>query len=610
MIPTLAQHTVETSGQIAVDLLVLLATAGLVATLGRRVRMASIAGYLIAGTLIGPSALGFVTESESTGAIRNLATILLMFTIGMHLDVRGLRGGLVSMALAATASTVLIGVVGAPVVRLFGVSTPAAIAVALAMSMSSTAVVLRVLDLRRELHSTRGRLVFGILVFQDMLTLGILAALPLLEVWARGGEAGVDGVMSSPLQRLGAASLAIGGIAVLIVVGRWIVPRLLLEAARDPSNEVLLVVSAAIALGAAVFSAWLGFSPELGAFLAGFLLAGTPFRYQLAGQLTPIRDLFMAVFFTAVGLQLPLGTVAADWWLVLIGVAVTVAGKALITGGVVWAAGASAAVAAYAGVALAQGGEFSLVILTEAHATRGILSETAYAHSIAVVVVSLMITPMLLEGARWASERARAWPAAPWIRAAALAAEPPPPHPLPEEPDSELTPAPAAPRPPPGPPRGRAIVAGFGPVGRAVADALDRRGVSVTIIELNPRTVRKQTRLGRSIVFGDASNAEVLESAGIGRADAVILTMPDEESTLQACRVVRGLRPDVFVAARANVLSKALQAMQLGADHVVVEELAAAEAMAAQVMAKLEQRAAGEDTGPKLYQFPELGRAR
>ncbi len=615
---TLALRADEPAGgRFAISLLILLATAGLVATLGRRLRVGTIAGYLIAGTLIGPHALGLVQQSENTDAIGHLATILLMFTIGLHLDLSGLRGGLVPALAVGTVSTVLVSLVGWPIAIALGASPAGALAIAMAMSMSSTAVVLRVLEQRRELHGLRGRLIFGVLIVQDMLALAFMAALPLLAAWGRGAAPGAGEATPADEPKLLLALRAIAGIVALIVLGRLVFPRLLQEAARGASSEVLLVVSAALALGAAVFTGWLGFSPELGAFLAGFLLAGTPFRYQLAGQLAPLRDLFLAVFFTAVGLQLRLGVVAQDWWLVLLGVAAVLLIKSLLVGAPAWAAGATGAVAVHTGVALAQGGEFSLVILEQAGPDgSGILGESAFALAVAVVVLSLMITPSLLIAARWLAERAGRIRPAPWIRASALRgdgregrlAEPASrPEPPADQESSESGDA-ASPGTPAATARakGRAIVAGFGPVGRAVADVLERRGIALTIIELNPRTVRRQAGLGRRMVYGDASNTEVLESAGLAEADAVILTMPDEEATLQACRVIRGLRPDIFIAARANVLSKALQAMQLGADHVVVEEMAAAEAMAAQVLQKIEQRAAGEDAGPRLYEHPPL----
>jgi CPA2 family monovalent cation:H+ antiporter-2 len=309
--------------------------------------------------------------------------------------------------------------------------------------------------------------------------------------------------------------------------------------------------------------------------------------------------LFLAIFFTAIGLDLSIQTLISGWWIVILGVLATVAFKGLITGVTAWAAGASGAVAVFLALALAQGGEFSLVLLAQAR-TAGILSANQTALAIACIVVTLIITPNLMQLARRLMPAARRLPPAWWIRKSMLRDATA--HP-------QIEPEPGAPADNAaegtgGPALGSlAIIAGFGPVGRAVADTLEKRGVIVTVIELNPRTVEKQHAMGRSIVYGDAGNPEVLHKAGLDRAEAIVLTMPDEEAVLRACRVIRQNKPEIFIAARLNVLSKALQAMQQGADHTVVEELATAEAMAKQVILKLEQRAAGEDAGPKLYQL-------
>ncbi len=588
-------------GRLALDLLAILAAAGLVAVVARKLKTATIPLYLLAGALIGPHALGLATSGEG-GAITSLATVLLMFTIGLHLDVNSLRGGLVSIGLLTVISTLVVSVLGWGVGAALGLPAPAALVAAMAISISSTAVVLRVMEDRRELHSAQGRLTLGTLVLQDMLSLMMLATIPLLAGWARarGAEgAATPRAHDAWVGIVSQTGISIGGIAALIVAGRWVLPRVMRVAAR--SGEALLVVSAAVALAAAIATAGLKFSPELGAFLAGFLLASTPFRYQIAGQLVPLRDLFLAVFFTAIGLGLPLSELARDWWLLLIGLVATIGIKSLVTASTAWAVGASAPAAVYAGFAMAQGGEFSLVMLAVAEES-GAISRTHNNSVIAVVVLSLVATPTLIGwGARLAS-RAHRVRHAPWIASSALR-EPTPPASEDEPKLPEVSPA-VAEAAVAGSAQGKlALVAGFGPVGRAVVDNLEKRGVIVTVIELNPRTVEKQHRLGRAIVYGDASNLEVLEQAGLERSAAVVLTMPDEEAVLRACSVIRQQKPDVFIAARLNVLSKGLQAMGLGADHVVIEEMATAEAMAAQVLIKLEQREAGEDTGPKLYEF-------
>jgi CPA2 family monovalent cation:H+ antiporter-2 len=422
---------------------------------------------------------------------------------------------------------------------------------------------------------------------QDLVALVLLAGIPILASWASRDVASATTAprLSDPLSMLTQGARAVGGIGVMIAIGRIALPRMLRAAAG--SGETLLVVSCAIALAAAVATAYLGFSPELGAFLAGFLLSSTPFRYQLAGQLVPLRDLFLAVFFTALGLDLPLATVVHGWWIILLGVGALLAIKFIAIGGISWCVGASAGVAAYAGLALAQGGEFSFVILNQAR-DKGVITPEQNGYIIAITVLSLVLTPGLIQLARTASLHASRIPPARWVRASALRAAPAQAEPALDE------------HVPPG---SRAIVAGFGPVGRAVADKLERAGVRITVVELNARTVEKQQTLGRTIVYGDVANPEVLERAGIREADAVILTVPDEEAVLRACRFIRLAKPDVFIAARLSALSKALQAMQLGADHTVVEEMATAEAMAAEVVIKLQQRAESGDTGPRLYQF-------
>jgi CPA2 family monovalent cation:H+ antiporter-2 len=518
-----------------------------------------------------------------------------MFTIGLHLDIGGLRGGLVSIALVTVISTALVVLVGWPVGMALGLSSPGAIGVAMAIAISSTAVVLRVMEEKRELHLVQGRTTLGILVLQDMVALLAMAMIPLLALWAQAGAAGPNTAIPKTSELVQRASLAVGGIAALIILGRLALPRLLRAAAF--SQEVLLVVSAAVALASAVATAALKFSPELGAFLAGFLLASTPFRYQLAGMLAPLRDLFLAIFFTAIGLNLSWHTLVGGWWIVILGVLATVVVKSVLTAGTAWAAGASGPVAVFVGFAMAQGGEFSLVLLSQSKSA-GLLSANQANLAIACVVLSLIATPNLMDLGRALMPWARKWPPAWWISKSMLRDATAHPK-LDQESGTDDGTGKTG-----GPELGcLAIIAGFGPVGRAVADNLEKRGVIVTVIELNPRTVEKQHALGRSIVYGDASNPEVLHRAGLDRAEAIVLTMPDEEAVLRACRVVRQNKPDIFIAARLNVLSKALQAMQQGADHTVVEELATAEAMAGQVILKLEQRASGEDGGPKLYQL-------
>lgn len=573
------------SERAALDLLLVIATAGLVVLVFARLRLATVPGYLIAGALIGPHALGLVTSGQRITELGQLSTILLMFIIGLQLDLSRVRLGLLAIVWSAIAATVISVLVAFPIAWVMTGSAPAALAIAMAMSVAATAVPLRTLERRRELHTTYGRLAFGITLFQDLLAVGMLALLPLLVLWAGVSE-------TNPLEEggllrtVGRGALAVGGIIALVLLGRIVFPRLL-AAAGHGGGEVLIVVSAAVALGAAVLSRFLGFSPELGAFLAGFLLAGTPFRHQIAGQLIPMRDLFLAVLFTIVGMTIPILAVAEGWWVVLLGVValgvVKIVGVALGS----WLFGATPRFGLLAAVTLAPAGEFTLVMLAQSRVA-GVLNDEHVGYATAVVGVSIIAAPIIVRLGH-AVRVIERLPMAPWSKAAAL-------RPLGEHHPGEqgvtTTPGDGAPTSPPtdaepARPAWSVIIAGFGPVGRAVADRLERQGASITIIELNPKTIARQATLGRRVVYGDASSRAVLESAGIESARAIILTAPDEEAMLRACEVIRSMRKDVFISMRANALSSGLRAKTLGADHITVEELVTADAMSRAVEAEL-----------------------
>ncbi|MFI4872659.1 MAG: cation:proton antiporter [Phycisphaerales bacterium JB061] len=549
------------------DLLVVLATAALVSLLFRRLKIATIPGYLIAGAIFGPMALGLVKDSASVEAISHVAIVILMFGIGMHMDRRDLRSGFVPILAVGFISTVLTAAIGTPIAMLFGLPVTAAAAVAIAMSMSSTAVVMRILQQRREIRQLHGRIAFGTLLTQDLVVVGAIAVMPILGRLAQGSVDLAEGAEPVNLLRLLASMLiTVGAVGLFVVVGHFALPRVLSEAAKDSTHELLLVCSAAFGLGAAVLTGALGLSPELGAFLAGFLLAGTPFKHQLSGQIGPMRDLFMAVFFTAVGLGLNLGIVLELWWVVLLGVIAVMAVKSLTIGGSAWLLGAPPIVAGVVAVSLAQAGEFSLVIAGVAAEQNlfGEETERVRAVIIGIVFVSLLVTPSMIARAKYIAGFSVFMPRTP-LRKAIISSS-----------DSDNGSEPED-------TRKRVVIAGFGPVGRVVADRLAATGFQITIVEINPETVRKQSSIGRRVIFGDITNEEVLHSAGVASADAVLLTMPDDEAVLRATRHIRELNTECFVAARTHYLSGAFLAKEAGADRVTVEEMATADAMAAQV---------------------------
>lgn len=582
--PLLLAIADHSEGAMGIDLLIVLATAGLVAVLAQRLRIETVPAYLIAGAVIGPSALGVIPSPDRLTAIGDLAIILLMFGIGLHMDLASFRAGLKTMIVAGLLSYIATTIVGWPVAMLLGLSPPAALAASMALSLSSTAVVLRILSVRRTTRRPFGRLSFAILVLQDLIVIGVLAVIPALADWhaAGGPDAEGPGLAIGPL--LGSLALKAVGVALIIIMGRWILPRVLHEAARGQSREVMLVLAAAAALGAAIATGFIGLSPELGAFLAGLMLASTPLRHQLAGQIGPLRDLLIAVFFTVVGMRVNMDALVDWWWLVLIGAAAMIALKSSLIGLACWASGAAAATSVSTGLMLAQAGEFSLVVLAVAH-NDALVGDVALANLTAITAVSLVVTPLLISLGERLGARAAGLPPAPWISTVGFSPGEHDDHEAPEAHPEAAAPTGPALR------LRHVVIAGFGVVGRAVAERFDTIGVPYTIIEFNPAAVRRQRDLGRSVVYGDVANVEVLESAHVRHADAVILTIPDEDAVLRACSAVRSLAPDAFIAARTNFLSKGMIASRLGADAVTVEEIATAEAMAHEVIVKLTDRA-------------------
>lgn len=583
-----AESAHASGARLLLDLLAILATAAAVAALFRRLHLGMIPGYVVAGAIVGPHAFGLVQSSENVENISRLAVILLMFTIGLMLEARSLRSGMVSSLAVGVISTVATVLLMWPVGLLFGSNSTASLAISMAIAMSSTAVLMRVMQERRELRAAHGRLCLAISIAQDLLSVVMLAALPLIARVGglQTGPIDVNAVQSgvpAALEWTAAIGRSVGAIVGIVVVGYAVLPRLLtwLGRSKDGSGgfgELVLLLSAATGLGAALATGTVGFSPEMGAFLAGFMLSLTPFRHQLAGQLQPLRDLLLAVFFTGVGLTLDPGILVDHWFKISIGVAVVLGIKSLVIGGTAWMLGAPARTSVLSGVYLSMGGEFSLVVLASALAA-GLITPEANAAVVSVIVITLVIGPLLVPWAHRLAERGASWPLAPWVRNSAL---------------REVSPEPEAAHP--GLVGcGNVVIAGFGPIGRHVAQQLERKGVPITVIELNPSTVRRQTTLGRTIVYGDVANPEVLESAGVRHAEAVIITVPDEEAVLKACRVVRELSPSVFIAARMSFLSQALRAKEFGADYVTVEEIATGDLMARDVLDRIVARRASRE---------------
>ncbi len=602
-------HTLASgSGMLlAVQLLAILGAAAAVATIFQRLKLEAIPGYLVAGILIGPGLLGLVGDMNSVEQVSSVAVILLMFGIGLQLDVSSIRRGLVHVVAVGTACTLIFTGVCWGALVILGLSVPIALFLSMIFALSSTAVMVRVVAMRRELRAVHARVGLGVNIIQDLFALLVLAIIPGLARWASSGavstssEPIIAGVGQSIYQTLPAwvetlarAGIGMGGVTLMLVVGRFILPRILSQVARTGSGELMLICSGALAFGAAGLTTLLGFSAEMGAFLAGFLLATTPFRYQLSGMLSPMRDLLMAIFFVAVGMKVDPSSLMNDWWIIGLGAMAIITLKVVVNSACGWLAGMSAPSAFLMAVYLASAGEFALVAL-QAGSDAGLLTQRIQDNAIGIVIVTLIVLPLLIAPAHSWAKRLERIRLSPLTRSKALRDVANASNPQQAKPHTSDSDAPA--QTSPQPPARRVIIAGFGPVGRTLADRFAVKGIDVTVIELNPRTVERQASLGRHIVYGDVTNPEVLESAGLFEADAMLITIPDEEAMFRSVSAARALAPDLFIAVRTNFLSSSFKAMQLGADLTTIEEVVTAQAMEHDVLRALGKRSA--TTTPK-----------
>jgi CPA2 family monovalent cation:H+ antiporter-2 len=539
----------------------------------------------------------------------------------MHLDLNALRRDAVkSLGIGAT-STVASAALAGGAALAFGLSFTEAVVVGVALAMSSTAVVARLMQEQRELNRVHGRLALITLVVQDILVIAALTLLPLLpgaqdaahevvpvvsDTVAAGADAasavaaGADGVAveAARAESVGfemPVFLRLVLVVALLILGKLLLPRFLMLAAKSATSDVVLVLAAAVALGAALAGAALGLSAELGAFVAGFLLSSTPVRHQLAGQMMPMRDLFMAVFFTVVGTSVDLAAFLQSWWLVLLLAAALMVGKFLCIGIAAWAWGASTAVSARVGLLLAQSGEFSIILLGIA-LTAGLIDTKLSTLMLEVIAVTLLLTPAVMGTRAAVGSFVHRWPTAPWVRTRSLCerGEPGPGAGTDGQTlDADGSEAGSADTSGDGddagaiPARGHVIIGGFGPVGRACCELLEGAGVSVVVVELNARTVERQRALGRSAMYGDISSVEILHEAGLESASAVILSIPDDDAVIRACGVIRRERSDVMVAVRTSTLSRGNLARVAGASAVTVEEIETASAMSRTVLREL-----------------------
>lgn len=520
------------------EIVSLLTVAFLLGLAAQRLRQDVIIGHLLAGLLMGPYVFKLVRSIEAVEVLAELGVALLLFSIGLEFSLKKLKRlgklALVGGGLQIGFSVLLI----IPAALLFHQSLQTSLVIGVSLALSSTAVVLRLLQSRSEVESPHGRGALGILLMQDVALVPLLILVAVLAEGRRGTAALMD--LGTALGK--AAAL----VAILWVFLRFIFPRLFHHASLQHLREVPVVLAVGTCLGSTWAAHALGLSPALGAFAGGVLLGDLPFAHQIRADAVPLRAIFVTVFFASIGM-LAVPPEISDLPLVLIITVLILGLKTIAATFALRAFRLPAQVAVHTGVLLSQIGEFSFVLLSEAGG-KGLLPSEVISPLVSASVITLLLTPYLFNAAPKLSSFFGMTPE----RGAGPEAS-----------------------------RRRVIVAGYGPSGREVVRALQERGFEPYVLEMNPDSE------GGIVHFGDASRPEILEHAGIAHALAFVVTIPDPQvaQTMVAC--ARRLAPDLPVIVRSRYNRFLPDLLAAGATLAVDEESSVGRLLAAQVIKAL-----------------------
>jgi CPA2 family monovalent cation:H+ antiporter-2 len=514
-----------------------------------RIRVPPIVAFIIAGAVAGPTGIGIVKTQEDVNLLADLGIVLLLFTVGLEFSLSEIQriwktvvfGG--SLQIGGTAIVIM-------ALMYLTTSTPSRVSlfIGLFVALSSTAIVLRELSSRNQLDAPHGRLMVGVLLFQDLAIVGLLLLVPILS-----GKTPLSGV---PLVLVRAAA-AIGAVA---IVSRLVLPVLFRLVAQSGRREAFPLAVLLASIGTAWVSSLLGISMALGAFLGGLILAEGEFSHQAHAEIRPLRDILAGLFFISLGMLADLHAILAQLPMVLAVTVGLVVVKALVAGGALWVVSTPVRIATTAGIGLAQVGEFSF-ILGRSGLDAGLLTSGQWQILLASSIATMVVTPALVAiapriGTKLAAMTSRARP---------------------EEPDGEHATL-----------ADHVVILGYGVGGQLLGRALRQLGVPYAILDMNGATVRHMRAAGESIFFGDATNGDALRGAGVERARAVVAVLSDPYASARTLTAIRDLNPTVPVIVRTRYRQEAETLAGLGATVAVAEELEASLEVLAQTFARLD----------------------
>ena len=524
-----------------VTIAILLAAALVGGMIAHRLRQPIILGYLVIGVAVGPHALGLIGDLELVETAATMGVALLMFTLGLEISIAQLRevgrigvwGGITQIA-----ATLALGLIAG--YFLFRWPLSQAVLFGLIISLSSTAVCLKILMERGELVSVHGRIMIAILIVQDIGVVVMMVVIPLMSGMTE----------NIPLTLAIAAGKALLFIGLAIILGRWGLPWLLGRVGGVRDRELFLLTVLVLCLGAAVGTHVLGLSIVFGAFLVGLVLRETRFVHQALAEITPLRDIFATLFFVSLGMLLDPIFLINNWQSVALLVVAIIALKLLVVFGIVRIFGYSSRIAILTGAGLFQIGEFSF-ILAQGGVNAGIVSDQFYSLILASAIITMLLTPVTI------SLIIRLYPKPALLTGGRRMVA--------KEASSTSVPMPTE-RP------DRVVIAGYGRVGRNIAQGLQDAGIPHIIIDLDPERVSEAKSSGRPRIYGDATNRNVLSKVDLGRAQALVVTYPDSIAVVTTVKTALSINPELKILVRVHRVREADELKKLGVTELVSPE--------------------------------------
>jgi CPA2 family monovalent cation:H+ antiporter-2 len=523
------------------EISVVLGSAALILLFCNKLQIPTVVGFLLTGVVIGPHSLGLVHNVTHVEELAEIGVILLLFTIGMEFSIREflamrrqvLLGGLLQMGLTAAVTW--------PAATLLGLSWRTGLFLGLLVALSSTAIVLKILQSRVELEAPQGRMALAVLIFQDIAVVPIMLLLPLLA-----GDAPDAG--RTLLVLLGKGLLMVAGVVASV---QFLIPRLLRRVALTRDRELFLVFIVFLCFAIAGLTAAAGLSLALGAFLAGLIISESEYSHQAVASILPFRDIFTSFFFISIGMLLDIGFFLRELIPILGAAGGILLLKLLVMVATVRIVGFPLRTALLSALALAQVGEFSFV-LYKASVPYNLLSPAVYQLFLSVSVLTMVATPFVIAAGPALTRRVGAMSLPPWLVG--------------------LSPAETDAADAGGGLRNHLVIIGFGLTGRYLARAARLWEIPYVIIETNPVTIQAERNKGEPIFYGDASQDAILEHAGIGEARMAAIAISDPVAVRRITRIIRDLAPEIHIIVRTRFWGEYEALRDLGADEVIPEE--------------------------------------